>query len=157
MVTQITKPFHTTFSTLLAGKLYFFRRRSAWRYLLAALLFSLARPELVNGFWPTLLALAAGLVSLGLLVVVLSSYVQRRRPLFEAVVTFQASGLEVRPANGTRPETHDWHWVRDFGENNRRFFLVVRPFPRLVLLLDKHRLTAEEVATFRTWVAVRNN
>jgi hypothetical protein len=157
MVTQITQQFQVTFSSMLTGKLYFFRRRSLWRYLLAALLFSLAKPELVNSFWSTLLVLTVGFVGLGLLSVVLGSYTQRRQSFFEGIVTFQATGLEVRPANGATPETHDWHWVREFGEDSRRFFLVFRPFPRLVLLLDKRRLTAEEVDAFRTWVANRNS
>ncbi|GAB3637368.1 hypothetical protein GCM10027422_29580 [Hymenobacter arcticus] len=157
MVSQIIRPFRTTFANLLAGKLYNFRRRSLWRYLLGALLLSLARPALVGSFWPTLLVLAAGLVGLGLLVVVLSSYALRHNQQFEAEVTFRADGVVVRPASGAPPETHDWQWVRQASETSRRFFLVVKPFPRLVLLLDKHRLTDEEVATFRTWLAARQN
>ncbi|RYY16300.1 MAG: hypothetical protein EOO36_11350 [Cytophagaceae bacterium] len=49
-------------------------------------------------------------------------------------------------------ELHDFQqWVRRASETSRRFFLVVQRFPRLVLHLDKHRLTAEEVAALRTW------
>lgn len=40
---------------------------------------------------------------------------------------------------------------------NRESVVVVKPFPRLILLLDKHRLTDGEVATFRTWLAARQN
>ena len=155
MVSQVTQQFRTTFSSLLAGKLYTFRRRSGWRYLVGALLLSLARPTLLHSFWPTLLTLATGLVGLGLAVVVLSSYAQRRQQLFEAEVTFRAAGIEVRPANGSPAETHDWQWILQASENQRQFFLVVRSFPRLVLLLNKHRLTTEEVAAFRTWLAAR--
>lgn len=156
MVSQITHNFRTTFASLLAGKLYNFRRRSLWRYLLGALLLSLVWPELVSSFWPTLLVLAAGLVGLGLLVVVASSYaLQQQR--FEAEVTFRADSLLVHPASGAPPQTHPWQWVRQASETNQRFFLVVKPFPRLILLLDKHRLTDEEVVTFRTWLAARQN
>ena len=153
MITQITRPFDTTFSSQLAGKLYLFSRRSLWRYLLGALLLSLARPELLHGFWPTLLALSGGLATLGLAVVVLSSYTQRWHPLTGALVTFRATGLEVQPANGAPPEMHDWQWVLRANETSQRFFLVVQRFPQLVLHLDKHRLTAEEVAALRTWLS----
>jgi len=157
MVTHITQQFRTTFSSLLAGKLYAFRRRSVWRYLLGALLFSLAQPQLVGNFWLTLLVLAVGLVGLGLALVLVSSYIQRRQPLFEAEVTFWPTHIEVRPSSGAPAETHDWQWVLQASEDSRRFYLVVRPFPRLVLLLDKPRLTAAEVAAFRTWLAARQS
>jgi hypothetical protein len=90
-------------------------------------------------------------------VVVLSSYTQRRHPLAEALVTFRAAGLEVQLANGTPPEMHDWQWVRHASETGQRFFLVLQRFPKLVLHLDKHRLTAEEVTTFRSWLTARNS
>ena len=155
MITQITRQFDSTFLSQLVGKLYRFRQRSLWRYLLGALLLSFARPELLHGFWPTLLALSVGLVSLGLAVVVLSSYTQRRHQLAGAIITFRATGLEVQLANGTPPETHDWQWVRHADETGRRFFLVVQRFPQLVLHLDKHHLTAEEKAALRTWLTTR--
>ncbi|MFD1874885.1 hypothetical protein [Hymenobacter bucti] len=156
MVSHITRRFQSDFAALLAGKLYTFRRRSVWRYLLAALLLSLARPTLVHNFWRTLLAAAAGLVGLGLLAVVASSYAQRRQKYFEAEIAFRADGLTVQPTSGALAEAHDWQWVRHASESRHRFYLVLRPFPRLVLLLDKHRLTAEEVAAFRTWLAARH-
>jgi L-lactate permease len=153
MVMHITHPFRTTFSSLLVGKLYAFRQRSVWRYLLGALLLSLAQPQLLHNFWLTLVALAGAFVGLGLAMVALSSYVQRRQQLFEADVTFWPTHIEVQPTSGALAETHDWQWVLQASEDKRRFFLVVRSFPRLVLLLDKSRLTAEEVAAFRTWLA----
>lgn len=52
---------------------------------------------------------------------------------------------------------HDWQWVRHASETKRRFFLVVQRFPQLVLHLDKHRLTGEEVATLRIWLTVRQS
>jgi hypothetical protein len=157
MITQITRQFNVTFLSQLVGKLYRFRRRSLWRYLLGALLLSLARPELLHGFWPTLLALSVGLVSLGLAVVMLSSYTQRRHQLAGTIITFRATGLQVQLANGTPPEMHDWQWVRHADEAGRRFFLVVQQFPQLVLNLDKHHLLAEETAALLTWLIARKN
>ena len=157
MTTQITRQFDSTFLSQLVGKLHLFGRRSLWRYLLGALLLSLAQPELLHGFWPTLLALSVGLVALGLALVVLSSYTQRRHELAGVLVTFRAAGLEVQFANGAPPETHDWQWVRHASETSRRFFLVVQRFPQFVLHLDKARLTAEEVATLRTWLTARKS
>jgi len=55
MIRQITQQFNVTFLSQLVGKLHLFCRRSLWRYLLGALLLSLARPELLHGFWLALL------------------------------------------------------------------------------------------------------
>lgn len=44
---------------------------------------------------------------LGLAIVLVSSYVQRRQPLFEAEVTFWPTHIEVRPSSGALAETYD--------------------------------------------------
>jgi hypothetical protein len=179
MITQITRQFYFSFQSMLQSKLYRFRRRSLWRYLLAVGLLSLAKPDLLGSFWPTLLALAAGLVTLGLSVIVLSSYWQRNRAPFVAEVTFRADQLLVRRTLDAPAEIQDWSWVRHFGETGRYFFLEVRPLPRQPLLLDKRGLTtdalshhparpfidgllldkqklaADEVDALRRWVASR--
>ncbi|MDO7874399.1 hypothetical protein Q5H93_06615 [Hymenobacter sp. ASUV-10] len=154
MITQLTRSFRPTPHDQRVAKLYNFRRRSLWRYLLAALLLSAARPGLLGSFALTWLGLSAGLVLLGLAVVLLSSY--RMGPAsFAAEVTFRAEGIEVRPADGAPAQAHDWRWLRRADESGRYFFLTVRDLPRLILLLDKHRLAPEEITAFRAWVAAR--
>lgn len=153
MASQLTYLFRTTPATTLVAKLYSFRRRSLWRYLMGALLLSLARPDLLGSFWPTLAGLALGFGLLGLAVVLGSSYWPSRQSQFEAQVTFQASRIVVQPTGGAPTETHDWRWVLRADEAGRYFFLTVRAFPRLILLLDKHRLSPEEAAAFRSWLA----
>jgi hypothetical protein len=155
MITQLTRSFRPTPHDQRVAKLYHFRRRSLWRYLLAALLLSAARPELLGSFALTWLGLSAGLVLLGLAVVLLSSSRPAAGPPFEAEVTFRAGGIEVRPATGAPAEVHDWRWVRQADESGTYFFLTLRDFPRLILLLDKRRLAPEEVTAFRMWLAAR--
>ena len=156
MANQLTYSFRSTPATRRVAKLYVFRRRSLWRYLLAALLLSLARPDLLGSFWLTLLGLALGLVLMGLAVVLGSSYWPSSQAQFEAQVIFQANGIVVQPTSGAPTETHAWRWVQRADESNRYFYLTVRAFPRLVLLLDKRRLSPEEIGTFRDWLAAAN-
>lgn len=156
MITQLTRSFRSTPQDMRVAKLYNFRRRSLWRYLLAALLLSLARPELLGNFALTWLGLAASLLGVGLAVVFASSYWRTPRPVFEAEVTFQADTIVVRPASGAPAETHDWRWLRRTDEAGPYFFLTVRGFPQLILLLDKRKLSPEETDAFRAWVAARN-
>lgn len=155
MITQLTRSFRSTPHDQRVAKLYHFRRRSLWRYLLAALLLSVARPELLGHFALTWLGLSAGLVLLGLAVVLLSSYRRGSRPAFAADITFRADSIEVRPASGAPAETHDWRWLRQADEAGSYFFLTLRDFPRLTLLLDKRKLAPEEVTAFREWLAAR--
>lgn len=148
--------FQTTFQHLLLGKLYNFRRRSLWRYLLAALLLSLARPALLGGFWQTWLALSLGLGALGLGVLFLSSYWQRHRTGLDAKITFRTDQIVVRPADAAQPaQTKDWRWILRADESGSHFFLLIGQVPRQYLLLRKAALTAAEVTTFRQWLARR--
>jgi hypothetical protein len=156
MLAHFTAHFTNTPRYLLLGKLHNFRKRSVWRYLLAGVLLGAARPEWLGSIWLTTPALALGLVALGLGVVVLSAYLQRHKKIFSAEVTFTAAYITVQPdAAGAPAETHDWQWIRQADETSRYFFLVVQPFPRFGLVLDKRRLTAEQAGTFRAWLAQR--
>lgn len=153
MTADITRSFRATPSSQFIAKLYTFRRRSLGRYALTAALLTAAWPDLLGHFVLTWLGLTAAFVLLGLLAVYASSY---RLVRFAAQVAFRADAIEVRPADGKPAQTHGWDWVSRVDESNHYFFLTVRDFPRLVLLLDKRQLLPEETATFRTWVAPRN-
>lgn len=154
MPAEITHLFRATPREQLLGKLYNFRRRSLGRYALAAALLTLARPDLLGHFVLTWLGLTAGFGLLGLAVVYASRHRLAPAP-FPATVTFRAERIEVRPADGSPAQTHDWRWVRRADESDRYFFLTVRDFPRLILLLDKQKLSPEETTTFQTWLAAR--
>ena len=154
MVAQITRRFSISYQSNVRAKLHDFWRRSVWGYLLAALVLAAAQPGLLGSFWLTAGGCLVGFCALGLGVVYLGAYVQRHKLTFNATVTFQESQILVRPdAPGQLPETHTWRWILAWQESATHFFLRIRRFPQLFLLVRKTELTPSETATLRTWLA----
>lgn len=153
MVTSIRRSFRVSPHSQLLAKLHQFRRRSGWRYLLASLLLSVVYPSLAGHFLLTWGVLFLGCCALALAAIYVSSYWPRNQPVFEADVAFEEAHIQVWPVGGGGPETKEWGWVLAADESRTHFYLLIRRFPGLSLVLAKTALAPEETTTLRAWLA----
>jgi len=159
MITQISRKFGPSFQSNLLGKLHNFRRRSVWRYALVSglagagrVLLGADKPSPAGSFGLTALVVFAGLCALSGLAMVGSAWAQRASG-FRGEVTFRANDLLVRPDDPGQPAAEQsWACVVSWQESTTDFYLLVRPFPRLYLLLPKRSLSREEATTLREWL-----
>lgn len=144
----VTKRMVSSFEHILKGKLYFFKRRSVPKYLVAAILLGFAKSidgfggSASSGFYFVVILLIA------FLAIILSAKVQAKAMDFDAEVAFSEEGITLRHRNKNLVEEKDWSWVQHMEIKGDTVWLIPQEQRRLVYQLAK--LNSEEIEFFKS-------
>lgn len=142
---MVTKRITINYNSVLKAKLYFFFKRSLWRYLFAILIIAYIFPLNPPGF------LLSGLIYFSLFAVVIlvplyhfSSVTLAKKIDFDAEVTFSEANIVVVHKNKQSTETKDWTWIRNIDITANNVWLVTNESPRFLISLSKNKLSESE-------------
>lgn len=146
---MVTKRITINYNSVLKAKIYFFFRRSLWRYLFAILVIAYIFPLNPPGF------LLSGLIYFfGFAIVVLaplyhfSSVMMAKKIDFDADVTFSEAHITVVHRNKQATEIKEWTWISNIDITSNNVWLVTKEAPRFLISLNKNKLSESELLFF---------
>lgn len=142
---MLTKRITIDYNSVLKAKIYFFFKRSIWRYLLAILVVAYIFPLNPPGF------LLSGLIYFFAFIIVIlvplyhfSSVMLAKKIDFDADVTFSEANIVIAHKNKQSTETKDWSWIRSIDITANNVWLVTNEVPRFLISLSKNKLSESE-------------
>ena len=142
---KIEKHLVSNFETILVGKLYNFRKRSFWRYLVASVLLAIARPKLFGNLYLTFLGTFLSLILISFAVMIWSAKSQAKKNKFDAVVELFKDKIVIHHLNKDLVEEKDWSWINKIIIKKETIFFETNQHPPLILHIPKKNITDEEL------------
>lgn len=146
---MVTKRITIDYNSVLKAKIYFFFKRSIWRYLPAMLIVAYIFPLNPPGF------LLSGLIYFFVFTIVIlvplyhfSSVMMAKKIDFDADVTFSEAHIVVAHKNKPSTETKEWTWIRNIDITANNVWLVTNEAPRFLISLPKNKLSESELLFF---------
>lgn len=142
---MVTKRITINYNSILKAKIYFFFKRSMWRYLLAMLIVAYVFPLNPPGF-----LLSALIYFLAFIIVILvplyhfSSVRLAKKTDFDAEVTFSKANIVIAYKNRQSTEIKEWTWIRNIDITSNNVWLVTNEAPRFLISLGKNKLSESE-------------
>ncbi|PKA96726.1 hypothetical protein B0O79_0365 [Flavobacteriaceae bacterium MAR_2009_75] len=147
---MVTKSVVSNFKHIMSGKMYFFFKKSVWRYLLATLMIAVVVPLKQYNVFISFLIYFFGLLLIVFPIMIMAASVQGKQMEFDAELTFSEEKITIRHRNKDLVETKDWNWIKKISATKDRFVLVVNQRQQFVISLAKDELTQAEIAFFET-------
>ncbi|WP_142688325.1 hypothetical protein [Chitinophaga polysaccharea] len=142
---MVTKRITIDYNSVLKAKIYFFFKRSIWRYLFAILPIAYIFPLNPPGF------LLSGLIYFFIFTIVIlvplyhfSSVRMAKKIDFDAEVTFTDAHIVVVHKNRQSTEIKEWTWIRNIDITSNNIWLVTNEVPRFLISLSKNNLSENE-------------
>ena len=142
---KIEKHLVSNFGAILVGKLYNFRKKSFWKYLIASVLFSIGKPELFGNFYLTFIGIFLFLIVISLAVMILSAKIQEKKIKFDAIVELFEDKILINHLNKDLVEEKDWSWINKIVIIKEIIFFETNQYPPLIFNIPKKKITDEEI------------
>ncbi|TPN82876.1 hypothetical protein [Aquimarina algicola] len=122
---MVTKRMVINLKTILKAKLYFFLRRSIWRYMLGAFIFAYVSPIESLGIARSFALYFFGLIAFVLLLLLISAKIQAKKIRYDADVIFYEDHITITHRNKDLVETKDWSWIKKIDDQKDALHLIV--------------------------------
>lgn len=146
----VRKRIQSGYNQILRAKIYFFFKRSIWRYLLGMIILGFVCPLNPPG------AIVSALIYFLIFMVIIlipvyhfGSKVMAKRSAFDADVEFNEQNITVKHRNKDLEEVKEWTWIRQIDITGKAVFLVVNQANQFVISLPNNSLSEEEIQFFR--------
>jgi len=142
---MITKRIVSNYINILKGKLYFFIKKSIWKYILATLLITSVSPIDSLSILTSFTLYFLGLMIIIIPLILISAKIQANKTSFDAYLTFNDKNIIVHHRNKELIETKKWSWIKKIDNKRDTFYLIVNQKTPFAILIQKNKLTAEQI------------
>ena len=146
----VIKRIQSNYSLILRAKIFFFFKKSIWRYLLGMLLLAWVYP--LNQLGVIISALVYFLVFIVAILIPVyhfSSKMMAKRSSFDADVEFNEQNIIIKHRNKDLSEVKEWKaWVKQIDIRSSAVFIVLNQPYRFVIIFQKDKLSADELQFF---------
>jgi len=147
----------SNFDNILKAKIYFFMKKSIWKYLIMTLILGFLKP--LNNFNPILSALIyfAGINLILWPLQYISAKRFSKKINFDATVEFSETEIKITHNNKNLIETKDWNWVNKIELNKANVWITLnlaRPFG---ISIPKSKLNDSEIELFTKMMHHKTN
>ncbi len=146
---MITQRLVSNFDHILRSKIYFFFKRSIWKYLILALLIAYLKP--MNQMHPILSAIVYFLLINVILwpLQYISAKAYARSINFDADVTFGEDEIIIKHNNKEAIETKDWNWIQKIEIRKERIWLTLTQARPFGISIPLSKLSKSDIDLFR--------
>lgn len=152
---MVKKRLVSSFDNILRGKIYYFMKKSIWRYLLASLILGYLTPiNEINSIGSALIYFTGINIILWPLQY-LSAKAQEKT--FDALVEFDEREIKINHNNQDLIEIKDWSWIKKIEMNQDRIWLTINQSKPFGVSIPKSKLTTSEIDFFNLMKKKKND
>lgn len=145
---MVTKRIVSNFDHMLKGKMYFFFKKSIWKYLIATLAIGFLAPLPTYNGITSFAIYFLGLMLILWPLLIVSAKVKGKKMEFDADIEFNDDNIIVKHRNKALVETKSWDWIKKIDNRKDRFYFVLNERYRFGISIPKSSLKNEEVEFF---------
>ncbi|WP_159021365.1 hypothetical protein [Formosa sp. L2A11] len=139
----------SNFSNIIRGKMYFFLKKSVWKYLILTGIMGYVNPMPNMGPFAT-----AALYFLGVMLILLplqyfSAKTLGKKINFDALVEFNEEDIIINHNNKDEIETKNWNWISVIDLKKDRIWLTLNQTRPFAISIPKSKLQESEIAFFK--------
>ncbi|MDN5284464.1 MAG: hypothetical protein JWR38_738 [Mucilaginibacter sp.] len=145
----VAKRIQSSYNQILRAKIYFFFKRSIWRYLLGMFILGFVCPLNPPG------AIISALIYFLIFIVVIlipvyhfSSKIMEKRIAFDADVEFNKQNIIIKHRNKDLEEVKEWTWIKQIDITGKAVFLIVNQPNQFAIILNNNNLSENELQFF---------
>ncbi len=145
---MMTKRLVSDYDNILRSKMYFFLKKSIWKYLLCSI---------VLGFLAQIGTMSSVLSSViyfgGIMLILLPLQIWSAKRMskqlkFDANVSFKENEIIIEHNNKTVVEAKDWTWIKTIESKKDRYWLVVNQKTPFGISIPKSDMNSSEIELF---------
>ena len=139
----------SNFENIFKGKVYFFMKKSIWKYLILTLIIGFLKP--INGLSPILTALIyfAGINLILWPLQYVSAKIFAKKINFDAMVEFDETEIKINHNNKDLIELKDWNWIKNIELSKENIWLTLNQARPFGIVIPKSKLNASEIELFQ--------
>lgn len=139
----------SNFENIFKGKVYFFMKKSIWKYLILTLIIGFLKP--INGLSPILTALIyfAGINLILWPLQYVSAKIFAKKINFDAMVEFDETEIKINHNNKDLIELKDWNWIKNIEFSKENIWLTLNQARPFGIVIPKSKLNASEIELFQ--------
>ena len=139
----------SNFDNILRAKIYFFLKKSIWKYLISSILLGFLKP--IGGLNSIVSAI---IYFIGINVILwplqyLSAKALAKTINFDADVEFGESKILINHNNKELTETKDWSWIKKIDINTDRVWLTINQKRPFGISIPISKLSESDISLFR--------
>jgi hypothetical protein len=133
---------------MMRGKIYFFFKKSIWRYLIGTLIIGFLAPLGSFNGTTSFVIYFAGLMMIVFPLMIISAKVMANKMKLDADIEFGEEKIIINHRNKELVETKDWNWIKEIDSKKNRFYFVLNERTPFGISIPKFDLTSEEIEFF---------
>ena len=139
----------SNFENIFKGKVYFFMKKSIWKYLILTLIIGFLKP--INGLNPIITALIyfAGINLILWPLQYVSAKIFAKKINFDAMVEFDETEIKINHNNKDLIELKDWNWIKNIEFSKENIWLTLNQARPFGIVIPKSKLNASEIELFQ--------
>ena len=139
----------SNFENIFKGKVYFFMKKSIWKYLILTLIIGFLKP--INGLNPIITALIyfAGINLILWPLQYVSAKIFAKKINFDAMVEFDETEIKINHNNKDLIELKDWNWIKNIELSKENIWLTLNQARPFGIVIPKSKLNASEIELFQ--------
>ncbi|MEP2279726.1 hypothetical protein [Maribacter sp.] len=137
------------FENILRAKIYFFLKKSIWKYLIMTLVLGFLKP--ISGLNPIV---SAVIYFIGINVILwplqyLSAKTFAKKISFDADVEFNDREILIHHNNKELIENKDWNWIKKIDINKNRIWLTINQKRPFGISIPTNKLSEQDIDFFK--------
>jgi len=138
----------SNFDNILRSKIYFFLKKSIWKYLVATLVLGFLKP--INELNPILSGLIyfAGINLILWPLQYISTKTYAKTINFDAMVEFSETEIKINHTSQDLIEIKDWNWIKKIELNKKRVWLTLNQAKPFVVSIPRSKLNNSSIQLF---------
>ena len=140
----------SNYNNILRAKLYFFLKKSIWKYLILCLIMGFSLP--IKELSPIVSGMVYFIVVMFLLWPLQYLSAKRFSKLidFDALVEFNAHEIKIHHKNKDKVEIQDWNWVNTIELKKDRIWLTLNEVRPFAISIPNSKLSQSEIEFFKS-------